>query len=239
MNSLDDFLSSLVGGSTHAILNPKTLGDLQKKGVKFDRPREKSVDEALEELFSKRKALAASAIAKFPTPPNIAIPTIGFLYDEIRECIIFGLYGAAISLSAILVEFSLKHAIVRKLESGAFDKSVWERVENIELGAVITEAKSSGIITGEIEKKLINFKNTVRNPYLHYNIKKLIKNVEVKKVKRVDTVTRKVEELDLIAEDNPITWVFAKKFVDKERVFNSFKFADSVVKYLFEEAHSA
>jgi hypothetical protein len=125
------------------------------------------------------------------------------------------------------------------LESGAFDKSVWERVENIELGAVITEAKSSGIITGEIEKKLINFKNTVRNPYLHYNIKKLIKNVEVKKVKRVDTVTRKVEELDLIAEDNPITWVFAKKFVDKERVFNSFKFADSVVKYLFEEAHSA
>ncbi|KKR91307.1 MAG: hypothetical protein UU41_C0041G0009 [Candidatus Roizmanbacteria bacterium GW2011_GWA1_41_13] len=53
----------------------------------------------------------------------------------------FGLFGAAISLSAVLVEFSIKHAIVRKTKGSAYDKEEWARVENIELGPTIAEAK--------------------------------------------------------------------------------------------------
>lgn len=234
MNNIDDFLSKLVDGSTHIISNPKTINDLQKKGVKFDPPKFKTEDEVLDALFAKRRKEANTVLSKLPSTPQIAIPTIGFLYDEIRECIIFGINGGAISLSAILVEFAIKNALVRKI-SGGYNKKEWERLENMELGPTIQEAKKLELIDEEMKEKLVSFKNTIRNPYLHYNIKKLIKNVMAGKVKKVNFETRQVEELDLPAEDNPVVWGFAKRFVDRERVFDVFGFADYVVKYLFQQ----
>src|SRR3989344_5736315 len=174
-------------------------------------------------------------MSKFPVTPSIAIPTIGFLYDEIRECILFSQFGAAISLSSILVEFSLKHAIVRKARGNTYDKVEWDRIENMELGPAITETKGLSIINDKQEDALKSFKNTVRNPYLHYNIKKITKKVAANKVKKIDVNTQKVEELDIPAENNPVLWGFAKKFVDRETAFDIFMFADRIVKELFEE----
>lgn len=235
MKNIDDFLSGLVAGSTHIISNPKTIEDLQKKGVKFDEKSKKTEAQFLDELFNERRKASSSLVRKFPNAPQIAIPTIGFLYDEIRECILFSQFGAAISLSAVLVEFSLKHAIVRKNRGSTYDKAEWDRIENMELGPTITEAKSLGIINDKQKKALKSFKNTIRNPYLHYNIKKITKKVAANKVKKVNVITRKVEELDIPAEDNPVLWGFAKKFVDRETVFDVFTFANKIVKELFEE----
>nr|MBI5456010.1 hypothetical protein [Candidatus Levybacteria bacterium] len=233
MKNIDDLLSELAGGATHVISNPNTIADLQKRGVKFDKPKSKTEEEFIEEIFGQRKNIALTNISKFPIQPDIAIPTIGFLYDEIRECILFGLYGAAISLSAVLVEFSLKQAIARKKSGNNYEKTEWERIENIELGLTIKEAKEKEIIDDTLEEVLNSFKNTVRNPYLHYNIKKIVKKVGANKVRKIDINTQKVEELNLPAEDNPILWGFAKRFVDRETVFDVFNFADRIVKYLF------
>lgn len=233
MKNIDDLLSELAQGSTHIISNPNTIADLQKRGVKFDKSKPKTEKEFIEEIFNQRKNIALSNISKFPVPPNIAIPTIGFLYDEIRECILFGLYGAAISLSAVLVEFALKQSIVRKKFGKNYSKEEWERIERIELGPAIKEAKEKEIIDDKMEKALSSFKDSVRNPYLHYNIKKIVKKVGVNNLKKVDIKTQKVEELNLPAEDNPILWGFAKRFVDKETFLDVFNFADTVVKYLF------
>lgn len=235
MSNIDDLLSSLVQGSTHIISKPETIEQLQKQGVKFDKPAHKTETEILDELFSQRRQTATSIISKFPNAPKIAIPTIGFLYDEIREAIIFGLNGAAISLSAVLVEFSLKHAIVKKTRGDTYDKVEWDRIENMELGPTITEAKTLGIIDETQQEALISFKNTVRNPYLHYNIKKITKKVAANKVKKININTQKVEELDIPVEENPVLWGFAKKFVDRETVFDVFTFADKIVKELFEK----
>mgnify|MGYP001570456456 CR=1 FL=1 len=235
MKNINDFLSELVQGSTHIISSPKTIADLQKRGVKFDSPAPKTEDEFLDELFGQRRSSAKGLMIKFPDAPQIAIPTIGFLYNDIKECILFGLFGAAISLSAILVEFSLKHAIVKKTRGDTYDKAEWDRIENIELGDTITEAKSLKIIDDTQEEALKSFKNTVRNPYLHYNIKRITKKVAANKVKKLDINTHKVEELDIPAEENPILWGFAKKFVDRETVFDVFGFADRIVKELFEK----
>lgn len=235
MSNIDDLLSSLVQGSTHVISKPETIEQLQKQGVKFDKPVHKAETEILDELFSQRRQAATSIISKFPNAPQIAIPTIGFLYDEIREAIIFGLNGAAISLSAVLAEFSLKHAIVKKTRGDTYDKAEWDRIEDMELGPTITEAKTLGIIDDTQQKALISFKDTVRNPYLHYNIKKITKKVAANKVKKIDITTHKVEELDIPAEENPVLWSFAKKFVDRETVFDVFTFADKIVKELFEK----
>lgn len=233
MKNIDTLLSELAQGSTHIISNPNTIADLQKRGVKFDKPKLKTKEEFIEDIFIQRKSIALTNISKFPMPPDIAIPTIGFLYDEIRECILFGLYGAAISLSGVLVEFSLKQAIVRKGFGNKYDKAEWERVENIELGPTIKEAREKTIIDDNLQEALNDFKNKVRNPYLHYNIKKIVKKVGANKIKKINVNTQKVEELDLSAEDNPILWGFAKRFVDRETFSDVFKFADTVVKCLF------
>ncbi len=235
MKNIDDFLSGLVSGPTHIISNPNTIEDLQKRGVKFDERPKKTETQFLDELFDERRKTSTALIHRFPNAPQIAIPTIEFLYDEIRECILFSQFGAAISLSAVLVEFSLKHAIVKKTRGNAYDKAEWDRIENMELGLTIAEAKELGIISTKQEEALKSFKNTVRNPYLHYNIKKITKRVAADKVKKIDVITQKVEELDIPAEDNPVLWGFAKKFVDRETVFDVFAFADKIVKELFEE----
>lgn len=235
MSDIDDFLSGLVKGSTHIISSPKTIQALQAKGVKFDKPVIKTTDQFIDELFEQRKKIALSNIGEFPRAPQIAIPTIGFLYDEIRECILFGLNGAAISLSAVLVEFSLKHAIVKKKSKELYDKSEWGRIENIELGPTIKKARELDIIDDKAKEALISFKNTIRNPYLHYNIKRITKDVAANKVKKVNINTKEVEEKNMLAKDNPILWGFAKKFVDRERVLDIFVFTDKFVKLLFEK----
>lgn len=230
---IDQFLSELTEGYTHIISSPQTIENLRKRGVKFDEPVVKSYEEIVNDLFQKRKGIALDTISKFPSAPTAAIPTIGFLYDEIRECVLFGLNGAAITLSAILVEFSLKHSIVKKKCGDTYDKTEWERIENMELGPVIKEARKLEIIDDGLEKKLDNFRVTVRNPYLHYNIQKLTEDVVARKVRKVNVEALKIEEVDMPAEDNPIVWGIAKRFVDKDLVFKAFYFADSVVKKLF------
>jgi len=236
MKNINDLLTELAKSATHIVSKPETIKELQKQGVRFDEPQRLTPEQAVESIFSQRKALALANITKFSPPPDIAISTIGFLYDEIRECILFGLYGAAISLSAVLVEFSLKHATVKKKFGNIYKESEWDRIEGMELNPTINEAKQLGVIDKETEKRLISFKNSIRNPYLHYNIKKITKNVAARKVKRFDIKTREVKEIDLNAKDNPVVWGFAKRFVDREMVFQVFGFADSLVKNLFHKS---
>lgn len=233
MNDINDLLTELIKDSTHIISKPETVEELQRQGVEFDEPQKLTPEHAVENIFAQRKAIALANVTKFSSPPDIAIPTIGFLYDEIRECILFGLYGAAISLSAILVEFSLKYATVKKKCGDAYDENEWDRIENAELNPTVKEAKQLGVIDEETEKRLMSFKNTIRNPYLHYNIKKITKNVAARKVKRFDIKTREVKEVNLDAKGNPVIWGFAKRFVDREIVFQVFGFADNLVKCLF------
>lgn len=235
MKNINNLLSDLAGEATHIISSPDTIKQLQKQGVVFDKPKQKTVEEIIEDLFTKRKSTAITNITRFPSAPDIAIPVIGFLYDEIRECILFGLYGAAISLSAVLIEFSLKQAIIRKKHGKNYSPTEWDRIEEIELGPIITEAKSVGVIDDRMKEALRSFKNTIRNPYLHYNIKKIVKKVEAKDIHKIDIKTRGVEELDLAAKDNPILWGFAKRFVDREKVFDVFTFADKIIEELFEK----
>lgn len=235
MKDINQFLTDLVKGSTHIIASPKTIRNLISQGIKFNEPSaSKSTEELIGELFDRRKeqALKLKLFNDFPTVPNIATPTITSLYDEIRECILLGLNGAAISLSAVLIEFSLKHAIVKFNNGKEYDKNEWDRIENIELGEAIIEAKRLEILNETWVKLLNDFKDNLRNPYLHYNIKKITKNVIARKTKRLDVTSKKVTEEDIAAEDNPVVWTLAKKFVDREHVLKAFGFADTLIKYL-------
>ena len=229
-NDTEKIMEELAKGSDRIIVNPKTLQELKSKGIPFDIVPSPTIDELFEQRREKAKAIAQH----LPTLPQGLPPSIQALYQEIRECIFFGLYGAAITMASILIEYVIKHTTFIK-ESGGYkdaDPQKWDEFENMELSPAINRAKRAGLLDSRMAKRLHSFRETIRNPYNHYNIKKITKNVVAQKVQRLNVSTGKVEEIDIEAENSPIIQAQAKPFMDEHHVLPVFHFADEVVKYL-------
>jgi len=228
MKDINTVLTELLeeSGATVIITNPEDLSGLQKDGLKLDPAVSITPQEHVEKLFEAKKKLALDVLNKIPMLPNVPIPTIGLLWKEIVECVLFGNNGAAISLSAVLVEYALKEAIIKNKQSNGYNAEEWNRIEKIEFGTAIEEAKKLNILSDDnTVRKFQDFKNRIRNPYLHYNIKKITKGVRANKVKKLDIQTQKVEEVQLDTENDPILWPYAKKFVDKNGLEEVLNFA--------------
>lgn len=234
-DDINELLAKQAKDATHFIANPETLDQLIKAGLKLDEQKPITDEEYIDQLFAGRQEKAKKLIKQLPAPPQIALPPLTSLYAEIRECILFGLNGAAITLLAILVEFAIKHAIVDHTKGvEVYDKGEWDRIEARELGKVIDEAAKLKLFEPDEIEQLKTFKNKVRNPYLHYNIKKITTGAVMPEVSGYNTKTKKIEkQYNLKAEDNPFLWQLAKKRIDEETVLNYFQFADSIVKRLF------
>lgn len=232
---INELLAQHSKDTTHFISTPETLEQMIKAGLKLDERKPITDEEYVDQLFAGRQEKAKELIKQLPTPPDIALPPLTSLYAEIRECIFFGLNGAAITLSAILVEFAIKHAIVDRTKGvEVYDKDEWDRIEARELGKVIDEAAKLKLFEPDEIKRLKTFKDEVRNPYLHYNIKKITTGAVMPEVSGYNTKTKKIEkQYNLKAEENPFLWQLAKKHIDEDAVLNYFQFADSVVKKLF------
>ncbi len=232
---INELLAKHFEGATQFISTPETLKQMVRAGLKFDKQKPITDEEYVDQLFAGRQAKAKEFIKQLPTPPDIALPPLTSLYDEIRECILFGLNGGAITLSAILVEFAIKHAIVDRTKGvEVYDKDEWDRIEARELGKVIDEAAKLKLFDDDEIKLLKTFKDKVRNPYLHYNIKKITTGAVMPEVSGYNIKTKKIEkQYNLKAEDNPFLWQLAKRHIDEASVLNYFQFADSVVKKLF------
>ena len=232
---INELLARHAKNVTQFIASPETIEQMQKEGLKLDKREPITNERYVDQLFAGRKEQAYELIKQFPDPPNIALPPILSLYDEIRECILFGLNGAAITLSAVLIEFALKHAIVDKTKGiEVFDGKEWDRIEAMELGPAIKEAETLKLLNKSGIEKLIKFKNNYRNPYLHYNIKKIVTGYVMPKAGAYDMNTKTVTtKYNLKAEETPILWQSAKKDADARKVMEVFLFADSVVKRLF------
>jgi len=223
-------MEQLAQGHDKIIVNPGTLEELKRLGVHFDVIPAPTIDE----LFEERKKKALQKLPQLPALPKGLPPAIQALYQEIRECIFFGLNGAAITMSSILIEFVLKHATFIK-EAGGYqnaDPQEWDHFEEMELGPAITQAEKAGLLDPQMVEKLHSFRKTIRNPYNHFNIKKLTQNIVAGKVKKVNTETGAIEELDMPAKDYPMIQAQVKPFVDEYHVLPVFHFADEVVKYL-------
>lgn len=217
------------------IAHPDAREYLIKQGAQQEEAPKISLEESIDRLFSDRKEALRKLGEELPDPlGDIALPDIEALYDEISECILFGLNGAAITLSGVLVEFALKRfTYVHQMGGFIYDEKKWDRFENMNLNDAIKEADGEGLLVGDEKKKLKRFKDSIRNPYNHYNIKKITKQVKWEKVARKDFKTGEVEELDIDAKDDPSIQTQAKPIVDKRQVFRVFQFADEIVKRLF------
>ncbi|MDY6863032.1 MAG: hypothetical protein SV062_08585 [Thermodesulfobacteriota bacterium] len=224
-NDIQKIMEELAISSDKIIVNPSTLEELKSQGIPFDIVPSPTIDE----LFEQRRIKAKENAPLLPILPEGLPPSIQALYQEIRECIFFGLNGAAITMSSILIEYAIKYATHVK-ESGGHDSGdpdKWDEFEEMELSPAINRAKRA--------KRLHSFRTTIRNPYNHYNIKKITKNVAAQKVKRLYVHTGQVEEVDIEAENSPMIQTQAKPFMDEHHVLPVFHFADEVVKYFLQK----
>lgn len=224
-------------GANRIIVNPDTLEALKNRGIPFTAVPSPTIGE----LFAQREEKAYSVVSHLPELPEGLPPAIQALYQEIRECIFFGLNGAAITMSSILIEYVIKHATFIS-EAGGYEKAdpaKWDEFENMELAPAINRAKKAGLLDSKMAKRLHSFRETIRNVYNHYNIAKLTNNVVAEKVQRLDVITGKVEELKIFAKDSPMIQAQAKPLVDEDNVLPVFHFADEVVKYLLLKIEKA
>lgn len=219
--------------------NPKSIRKLKELGVDVpDDSKLISWEDYISRIFSDpNKSKALERVKQLPPLPNIPLHAITLQYVEILKCIALGLNGAAISLSAILVEHMLKYAVYT-VEMGGFktnNPQKLDEIENVEFGNIVGRAAKNRLLS-KIEKKALNeFREGVRNPYLHYNLKKITTSVVVKNVERVNLISGGTEIIDISAKDDRTIRPSAKKFVDEKNVLIVFRFANDVVKNLWEK----
>jgi len=223
-------LDELSKGADTIIANPDDIEKLKDQGL----PIRVVPSKTIPELFQERLNSAVDIAKYLPTLPDRLPPAIKSLYQEIRECIFFGLNGAAITVSGNLIEFTLKHATYVKEVGGyqKYDSTKWDEFETIEFGSAINRAKIADLLPSKMAKQLQSFREDIRNPYSHYNIKKITQDVIAGKVKRINLSSGEIEEVDIPAKDSPMIQAQVKPWVDQQRVLDVFHFTDMVIKFL-------
>jgi hypothetical protein len=179
MSELEEAINRMVNDTTEIIVNPDTFKKMVELGLPISYAEAVPIEEYINKLFDVRKKQALKIVQRLPARYNFILPAINALYDEIYECMLFGLNGAAITLCGILVEFTLKQATYF-YENGCkftYNSSLWDEFENLTLGPVIERAKKVNLIDEQQARDLKIFKDNVRNLYNHYNIKKITKDV--------------------------------------------------------------
>jgi len=227
-------MEQLAKGADTIIASPATIEKLRNQGL----PLESAPAPTLEERFQARKASAKDVVQFLPELPPVELlsPAIKSLYEEIIDCILFGLNGAAITLSGNLIEFTLKHVTFVKEAGGYqnYDPDKWDQFEKIDFSNAIGRAKRAGLLDSKMRKRLHEFREDIRNPYSHYNIRKITRNVIAGHVKVFNLETGEYDEQDIPAEQNPTIQAVAKPLIDKRNVLFVFQFADEVVKYVLK-----
>jgi hypothetical protein len=238
VTNLEEILSELAENAETATLSPTTIARLKERGIYIPTPPKRSLEESINLLFGKeRKERALEVARNLPVLPDIPVPSIQLLYNEIRESIILGLNGAAITLSGVLVEYVLKYATY-KVEMGEFakyDPDKADEFERVTLGPAIDRAAKAGLLETRHVDQLRHFKDTCRNPYNHYNIKKITANYYVENVAILNTNTGEVETKNIAAKDDPVIQAQIKPHVDSDNVLDIFAFADSVVRVIWNK----
>jgi hypothetical protein len=230
---LERILSRLAESSDRIVANPADIDRLRGQGIKFEEAPKRTIAESVDILFASKKKHAIDRAKLLPPTPQMPYAIMS-LYEEIVTCIIFGVYGAAITLSGVLVEFVLKFVTYGHEAGGysGYDPKHWDEFEEIPFGAAIGRAKKAGLINPTQVTDLERFKNIIRNPYNHYNIRKITSAVVWGKVQIVNLETGAVEEKTIEAKDDPVIQAQSKPFVDEEQVFRVFGFADAVTRAL-------
>jgi hypothetical protein len=182
------------------------------------------------------RAEAEALLANLPARPEMAAPSIMSLYDETWRAILLGLHGAAIVMCGNLIEYVLKYAIYTCKAGGfaRFDPDDWAPIETMTFDPAIRETFKLGLIDDDQRDILVEFKNTVRNPYSHHNIQKIVKGSVANQVQVMNMETGEVSEQNIDADKNLVIAAQVKPLVDQANVLRHFDLAHQVVHSVYE-----
>lgn len=209
-------LDELVKKSDLIVSSPDTIEQLKSQGLPIKSTFE-TYSEYLDKLFEKKRAVAMDLITKLPRlDESIANTTVQSLYEEIKETFVLGIPGAGITLGVILLELAMKYRLHKeRLKSDP--NSSWDLIEQLDMTNVISELFKKEILSKKDRKELDEFNSEVRNPYVHYNIKKLIKDMVLSELQSVNVETGEITTQKNVKPENyPPLWFSAKKVLDKK-----------------------
>ncbi len=237
----EDNISTLVDRLTRkgtlAITSPETMQRLlveQKENI--TQSHALPTEEALTNLFEYARK-NASKIADQLIPCPLAEGTFLYLYDQIKACALFGLFGSAITNCGMLVEFALKLSIHYVETNGDSQNGInWVEFEEITLGMAIKRAIKCGLLDATDQDKYIGFKNDIRNPYSHFNIHKQTEGVVFPNVKVFNIDTGETEEKDVEANSNLMLQVLAKQEIDKQTFHRIFEISDALCQHIVSKS---
>lgn len=234
---LQSKLNELVKNADVMIASPETIAILRKKVVGI-KSKSETYKEYLDKLFKEKRSTSFDLLDQLPAlDPAIANPTAGALYEEIRQCAVMGIPGATITQVVILLEFAARHRVWEKrLESDS--NARWEDTELLDLGSCAMELKKKAVISKAEWKKLKSFNEDVRNPYLHYNIKKLLE-IERLTLKELPTINVHTGEITIYKNVNaanmPQLWFSAKQVMDnltwRSKVIFAMRWVNNLLNY--------
>jgi hypothetical protein len=234
-------LFRLLRGPKLAAGSLETIEDTDSKGHPITQVPKFSLEEAIDKLFDNRKKVALQIARRLPSCPTWDVQIL-YLYDEIRQCMIFGINGTAIILCAILVEFILKYAIFskRQKDNVDFNSEAWKEFRGkMTLRTTIEAAKKRRLITEEMAGSLHSFANDIRDTYSHFNIQAITKGYYFEGVSVLNAETGQNEVRDIPADFNPGFQILAKSTLDEQTVWKVFEFSDTVVRHLLSQIKEA
>lgn len=226
----------LMRGPQFVVMNPETIQKEIEKGGPVQVGPDKPMADAIRELFKERK-IHALEVARKLIPCPICEPLLIHFYDQIRACVLFKLHSVAITLCGTLVEYSLKYCsyLIESKGSTEFDPNLWETFERDDFGRSIQRAFNNRLLNDKTKIPYTEFKNSFRNPYAHFDIQKLTKDLSFGKVDVVNTLTGEAQKQEVPASNGPAFQMLALETLDSGRVLDVFKIADRLVQHLFLE----
>lgn len=188
-----------------------------KKGI--IRERFITYEEYVDELYLKRKKNAVELLSKLPKiNDTVADSVVSSLYEEIKSSYAFGIFTSTIINSILLLEYSMRVKIYKK-EIQNNSGINWAELEDLSMRRLINRLKELMIIDEKEHLELMDFKDKIRNPYMHFKIHKLIQGIEIRKLPKLNLLTGEIaEEKNVIATKYRSMWFSAKQFFDKEKV---------------------
>ncbi len=213
-------IEDLVKHSDFIVASPNTIEKMKAKGLEVE-SKTVTYKEYLDKLFVEKRKIADEIINKLPhLDTGIANSAITSAYDELRESFVLGIPGAAITMAIILLELALKYRLYDERLKDSPNSS-WEHLEQIDLTKVVNALKRKGVITSTDKRSLDEFNAGIRNDYIHYKIKSLVKDLIGKELPSVDVETGEITiHRNVKAVDYPSLWFSAKRAVDKETVIS-------------------
>lgn len=225
MNDIKKKIDKLVKNADFLVASPESIEAMKLHGLSVE-SKFITYKEYLDKIFHEKRKLADSVVNKFPLlDKSIANATVQSLYEEVKECFVLGIPGACITLSSILLELSLKYCLFKERKK-TDPNCKWSDLEKRNMSYVIKALFDKKIITKDETIDLNNFEIEVRNPYAHYNIEKLLKDMIIGKIPSINIETGEViEHRNLKASEHPHLWFSGKRVLDKKTVISIVTFS--------------